>query len=163
MLDLDELAAELGVEPESPVLLARAARDETESRELTYVRKDGTRLRVAQRLTVERDADGHPIGYLGVGSDITEQVRAQAALREARDFNDAVLDTAGSLVIVTDRDAADRALQSRRRADHRLRRGRHDRPLADRVADATRVARRGGGRSSPPRAPRRSRATTSTS
>ena len=62
MLDLDELAAiaaEFGVEPEFASFVARAARDETESRELTYVRKDGTRLRVSQRLTVERDADGH--------------------------------------------------------------------------------------------------------
>ena len=36
---------------------------------------------------------------------MTEQVRAQAALVAERDFTDAVLDTAGSLVIVTDRDA----------------------------------------------------------
>ena len=163
MLDVDELAEAFGVEPEWSVVLARAARDETESRELTYVRKDGTRLRVAQRLTVERDADGHPIGYLGVGSDITEQVRAQGALREARDFNEAVLDTAGSLVIVTDRDA--RIERFNRAAEQTTGFAAADmigRSLIA-IADATRVARRGRRRSSPPRAPRRSPATTSTS
>ncbi len=106
MLDLDELAviaAEFGVAPEFASFVARAARDETESHELTYVRKDGTRLRVSQRLTVERDPDGHVIGFLGVASDISEQLRAQVALRAERDFTEAVLETAGSLVIVTDR------------------------------------------------------------
>ena len=97
MLGLDE--------PDFAALLTRMASDETESLELTYTRKDGTHVRVSQRLTVERDADGQAIGYLGVGSDITEQVVAQAALREQRDFTNAVLDTAGSLVIVTDREA----------------------------------------------------------
>ena len=96
------------------------------------MRKDGTRLRVSQTLTVERDADGHVVGFLGVATDVTEQVRAQAALVAERDFTDAVLDTAGSLVIVTDRDGPHRALQPRRRGGHGLRRGRHDRPLADR-------------------------------
>ena len=69
------------------------------------MRKDGTRLRVVA------DADGGArlrralIGFLGVATDVTEQVRAQAALLAERDFTAAVLDTAGSLVIVTDRDA----------------------------------------------------------
>ena len=107
-LAADELAmqaAELGIEPTFEAFMAHTIAAGSETRELTYVRKDGTRLRVTQTLTVERDAGGQVVGFLGVATDVTEQVRAQAALVEERDFIDAVLDTAGSLVIVTDRDA----------------------------------------------------------
>jgi two-component system sensor histidine kinase/response regulator len=105
-LDLDELAAtaaELGVQPTFEALVTRRSHEAPETQELTYVRKDGTRVRVSQTLTAERDADGNVVGYLGVASDVTEQVRAQVALRAERDFTEAVLETAGSLVIVTDR------------------------------------------------------------
>ncbi len=108
MLDPDEIAAiarELNVEGHFATILARAAGEDNESRELTYLRRDGTRLRVTQQLTVERDDEGNVIGFLGVASDVTERLRAEAALREQRDFTDAVLETAGSLVVVTDRHA----------------------------------------------------------
>ena len=98
-------AAALGIEPTFEAFTAHTAAAGSATRELTYVRKDRTRLRVSQTLTVERDAGGRVVGFLGVATDVTEQVRAQAALVEERDFTDAVLDTAGSLVIVTDRDA----------------------------------------------------------
>ena len=107
-LAADELAiqaAALGIEPTFEAFTAHTVAAGSETRELTYVRKDRTRLRVSQTLTVERDAGGRVVGFLGVATDVTEQVRAQAALVEERDFTDAVLDTAGSLVIVTDRDA----------------------------------------------------------
>ena len=98
-------AAALGIEPTFEAFTAHTAAAGSETRELTYVRKDRTRLQVTQTLTVERDEGGRVIGFLGVATDVTEQVHAQAALVEERDFTDAVLDTAGSLVIVTDRDA----------------------------------------------------------
>ena len=85
--------------------MALAASGGGETRELTYVRKDGTRLRVSQTLTTERGPDGRVVGYLGVATDVTQQLRAQSALVAERDFTSAVLDTAGSLVIVTDRQA----------------------------------------------------------
>jgi PAS domain S-box-containing protein len=85
--------------------MALASSGGTETRELTYVRKDGTHIRVSQTLTTERGADGRVVGYLGVATDVTQQVRAQSALVAERDFTSAVLDTAGSLVIVTDREA----------------------------------------------------------
>ena len=85
--------------------MALASSGGGETRELTYVRKDGTRLRVSQTLTTERGPDGRVVGYLGVATDVTQQVRAQSALVAERDFTSAVLDTAGSLVIVTDRQA----------------------------------------------------------
>jgi two-component system sensor histidine kinase/response regulator len=85
--------------------IALASSGGTETRELTYVRKDGTHLRVSQTLTTERGPDGRVVGYLGVATDVTPQVRAQSALVAERDFTSAVLDTAGSLVIVTDSEA----------------------------------------------------------
>ena len=50
-------------------------------------------------------------------------MRAQAALVAERDFTAAVLDTAGSLVIVTDRDARIERFNRAARGGHRLRRG----------------------------------------
>ena len=102
----DELAAqavELGIEPSAAAFLVHVVAAGAQTQELTYVRKDGTRLRVSQTLTAERGPGGDLVGFLGVATDVTEQVRAQAALVAERDFTSAVLDTAGSLVIVTDR------------------------------------------------------------
>src|SRR4051812_2190781 len=85
--------------------MALAASGGGETRELTYVRKDGTHIRVSQTLTTEHGPDGRVAGYLGVATDVTQQLRAQSALAAERDFTSAVLDTAGTLVIVTDRQA----------------------------------------------------------
>ena len=104
-LDGDELTAigtELGVEPTFESLGALVVDRSPATRDLTYVRRDGTRLRVSQTLTAERDADGHVVGFLAVATDMTEHDRAQAALRAERDFSAAILETAGSLVVVTD-------------------------------------------------------------
>ena len=66
----------------------------------TYVRKDGERLRVSLTITVERDEDGDVTGFVGVAADVTERVRAQAALQAERDLTSAGIDTAATLVIV---------------------------------------------------------------
>ena len=81
---------------------ARAGRSET--RDVTYVRDNGARVRVSQTLTPEADATGQVVGFLCVATDVTQRERAEVALRAERDFSGAILDTAGSLVIVTDRD-----------------------------------------------------------
>ena len=66
------------------------------TRRWTYVRKDGGRVEVS--LTLTRNVDGS----LSVATDITERLRAEAALEAERDFSAAVVDTAGSLVMVLD-------------------------------------------------------------
>ena len=103
--ELADQAVALGIEPSAAAFLVHVVAAGAQTHELTYVRKDGTRLRVSQTLTAERGAGGQLVGFLGVATDVTEQVRAQAALVAERDFTSAVLDTAGSLVIVTDREA----------------------------------------------------------
>ena len=50
--------------------------------EKEYVRKDGERVSVEIRGTVERDAGGEPMGLVAVVTDITERKRAQQAMRE---------------------------------------------------------------------------------
>ena len=63
---------------------------------------------------------------------MTEQVRAQAALVAERDFTSAVLDTAGSLVIVTDRDARIERFNRAAEKVTGFAAARHARPVADR-------------------------------
>lgn len=58
---------------------------------------------VEARHTPVRDESGTITGAIGVAFDITARMEAEAALRRARDFNAAILDTAGSLVVVLDR------------------------------------------------------------
>ena len=74
----------------------------TEPQRWTYVRKDGRRIPVSLSVTTERDDDGEITGFLGVATDVTERLRAEAAVKAERDFSAAVIDTAGSLVMVLD-------------------------------------------------------------
>ena len=53
-----------------------------EQREWTYVRKDGSTLKVSLVVTAVRDAAGEITGYLGVALDVTERRRAEARLRQ---------------------------------------------------------------------------------
>jgi PAS domain S-box-containing protein len=54
-----------------------------QAREWTYIRKDGTRVRVSLVVTVMRNPDGGILGYLGIAHDITRQAQYEASLREA--------------------------------------------------------------------------------
>jgi PAS domain S-box-containing protein len=99
--DPDEVAAragELGVEAGPEVFVALG----TEPQRWTYVRKDGRRVPVSLSVTTERDDDGRIAGFLGVATDMTERLHAEAAVNAERDFSAAVIDTAGSLVMVLD-------------------------------------------------------------
>lgn len=49
----------------------------SETREWTYVRRDGSRFPVALVVTTMRDADGRIRGYLGIAQDITERQRVE--------------------------------------------------------------------------------------
>ncbi len=47
-----------------------------------------------------RDRDGRTMGVIGLAFDCTERKQAENALRRERDFNSAILDTVGALVVV---------------------------------------------------------------
>jgi PAS domain S-box-containing protein len=67
-------------------------------------RRDGTSVDVSISAAPVRDANGRVVRFMGAIVDITERRAAQEALRKERDFISAVIDTAASLVIVTDRE-----------------------------------------------------------
>ncbi|MDO8304631.1 CHASE domain-containing protein, partial [Herminiimonas sp.] len=76
-----ELSAELG----RPVLgfevfVAKAVLRQAETREWTYVRKDGSRLAVQLSVTAILDASDAVTGFLGIARDITEQKQAEQNL-----------------------------------------------------------------------------------
>jgi two-component system sensor kinase FixL len=52
--------------------------------ELVHTRRDGTKVVVASRWSLQRDEQGRPTGVLETNNDITEQRRTAAALDEAR-------------------------------------------------------------------------------
>jgi diguanylate cyclase (GGDEF)-like protein/PAS domain S-box-containing protein len=82
--DAGELAAragELGLEAGVEVLVAAARRGEAETREWTYVRKDGSRLPVALTVNPILDDTGRPQGFIGIAADVSERRAADAAHR----------------------------------------------------------------------------------
>lgn len=79
-----ELAVEVG-QPVSgfEVFVLKARQLGQETREWTYVRKDGSQFRVMLVVTPIRDAQGKVSGYLGIAQDITEQYLVQNALEKS--------------------------------------------------------------------------------
>jgi PAS domain S-box-containing protein len=78
--DPDEVAAraaELGVAPGVEVFIAQARRGRAETREWTYIRRDGSRLRVSLSIAPYYDAIGELRGVVKIGTDITERAAAE--------------------------------------------------------------------------------------
>lgn len=65
------------------VFVHTAEREGAETREWTYVRKDGSHFKVSLTVTTIRDENGLLAGYLGIAQDITERLERDAALRQA--------------------------------------------------------------------------------
>ena len=73
-----------------------------ETREWSYVRKDGSRFPVTLVVTAMRDDDGELLGYLGIALDITQRKAAEQRLAESLETTRAVLDTAVNPVLTFD-------------------------------------------------------------
>jgi two-component system sensor histidine kinase/response regulator len=99
--EVEAFSAELGT-TEHEALTGEAARLGASTREWTFVRKDGERVRLSLTVTPERDAFGRVIGFLAVGADLTDRLHAETELQTERDFSTAVVDSAASLVVVLD-------------------------------------------------------------
>jgi PAS domain S-box-containing protein len=82
-----ELTQELGkpIAPGFETFVAKARQGEPNEREWTYVRKDGSRFPVLLSITALRESDRQIVGFLGIGSDITERKQAEIALRQSKD------------------------------------------------------------------------------
>jgi len=56
----------------------------TESRQWTYVRKDGSHITVQLAVTAVRDQRDEIVGYLGIAQDITARLQQETALKHAK-------------------------------------------------------------------------------
>ncbi len=91
--DIDEVithAAELSrqlqqnVAPSFDTFVLYARTFGSETREWTYIRKDGTRFPVRLTVTVLRDREGVIIGYLGIAEDITGERKLRETIEQQR-------------------------------------------------------------------------------
>jgi PAS domain S-box-containing protein len=78
--EIAERAAELGVPPEKVFTHALEAGADHETRDWTYLCKDGTRRTVSLTITPLRDADGRTRGHLSIVGDVTDRRSAEQAL-----------------------------------------------------------------------------------
>ena len=70
--------------------------------EETLRRKDGTLLHTLQNITAVRDSRGHIAQVRGLMLDVTEQKTFQSQLQRERDFNQKILNTTQSMILVLD-------------------------------------------------------------
>src|SRR5688500_10622 len=122
----EALSEELGtrITPGFEALVFKASRGIEDIYELTYIRKDGSRLPAVVSVTALRNAAGHIIGYLLIGTDNTarKQVEAEQSLLDQRlhdqqfytrsliESNVDALITTDPLGIITDVNAQSEAL-----------------------------------------------------
>jgi PAS domain-containing protein len=66
------------IAPGFEALVFKASRGIGDVYELTYIRKDGSRLPAEVSVTALRDPQGATIGYLLIGTDNTERKRVEA-------------------------------------------------------------------------------------
>ena len=87
------LSAELGYPVEGfEVFVAMPKLHGAESREWTYVRKDGTHLTVSLVVTAVHGEDGVVTGYLGIATDVTERKRALSDLENQSRRMEAIIE-----------------------------------------------------------------------
>jgi len=73
------------------------------SREYHIITKDGGRVPVEMSAAIMKDADGKPIGFVGINRDITERKKAEEALRESEERLRSLLESIPDFVITVDR------------------------------------------------------------
>jgi PAS domain S-box-containing protein len=83
-------------------LTALAERGVLRNYEETLRRKDGTLLHTLQNITAVQDARGRIVQIRGLMLDVTEQKSFQAQLQRERDFNQKILNTTQSMILVLD-------------------------------------------------------------
>jgi PAS domain S-box-containing protein len=97
-------ARELGIDPGFEVFVHAARTGRAETREWTYVRKNGSRLPVELTVTAVLDDDHKPRGFIAVAVDLTERKQANAQLRaavkEAEIMETAFADAPGGVALI---------------------------------------------------------------
>jgi C4-dicarboxylate-specific signal transduction histidine kinase len=77
-------AAELGIAPGFEVFVAAARRGVAETREWTYLRKNGSHFPVTLTVTAMRDSAGELTGFIGIAADISERKTNEEALKQSQ-------------------------------------------------------------------------------
>jgi PAS domain S-box-containing protein len=95
--DADEVAAraaELGLEPGFDVFVhdVRVGLRASDRRDWTFITADGARRQVSLVISRVDDANGNPIGYLGIAEDVSAQRQVGRLLVEALDHERAIAD-----------------------------------------------------------------------
>ncbi|MCD2452403.1 PAS domain S-box protein [Methylicorpusculum oleiharenae] len=100
----ESLSNELGtpITPGFEALVFKASRGIEDIYELTYIRKDGSRLPAMVSVTALRDDRGAIIGYLLIGTDNSARKRAEEALCKAGALQNAIFNSANFSSIATD-------------------------------------------------------------
>src|SRR4029450_856608 len=98
------LSVELGtpIAPGFEALVFKASRGIEDIYELTYCRKDKSRLPAVVSVTALRDAQESIIGYLLIGTDNTARKQAEEALLKAGALQSAIFNSANFSSIATD-------------------------------------------------------------
>jgi PAS domain S-box-containing protein len=98
------LSVELGtpITPGFEALVFKASRGIEDIYELTYIRKDKSRLPAVVSVTALRDAQDAIIGYLLIGTDNTARKNAEEALLKAGALQSAIFNSANFSSIATD-------------------------------------------------------------
>lgn len=104
----EDLSRMLGthVTPDFEALVAKARHRNSEEREWTYIRKDGSRFPVLLSVTTLRDPQGTRNGYLLIGSDITESKQAEKERQHSEARFQAVVNTAVDGIITINEQGA---------------------------------------------------------
>ena len=100
----EALSLELGtpITPGFEALVFKASRGIEDIYELTYIRKDGSRLPAVVSVTALRNAEDAIIGYLLIGTDNTARKQAEEALLKAGALQRAIFNSANFSSIATD-------------------------------------------------------------
>ena len=107
----EALSAELGtpITPGFEALVFKASRGIEDIYELTYIRKDGTRLPAVVSVTALRDVSGAIIGYLLIGTDNTarklveeEQKASDQRLRDQQFYTRSLIESNIDALMTTD-------------------------------------------------------------
>lgn len=106
--ELQERATELSGQLDRTVtsgfeaLIALARTGVSDSREWTFLHRNGTHIPVSMTVSMLRDSQGAPAGYLGIARDITESRRAGAEIRESEARFRAIFDLSIDMFAIAD-------------------------------------------------------------
>ncbi|MCZ7589725.1 MAG: PAS domain S-box protein [Gaiella sp.] len=100
--ELAARAAELGIRPGFEVLVAAARRNQAETREWTYVRRDGGRVPVSLTVTAMRESFGSQPGFMAMAFDLSAQRELERELRRQAHFTGTLVGSAPVGIIATD-------------------------------------------------------------